>query len=99
MKIGEALFVILALLMLLASPASFLNPIRPAVQIDFPMQNNTTPGIAIPSTGGFNLMPSTPIFNYLSKTQNVKIASNPMVLLPPFQVMFRGPTILNGYAR
>jgi len=96
MKIGEASFVILALLMLLASSASFLDPIRPAALLDFPMQNNTNPGVAIPSTGGFSLMPSTPISSYLTKTQNVKIASNPMVLLPPFQVMFRGPIILDG---
>jgi|SRR5271157_5405944 len=99
MRIGEALFVILALLTLLTFPASFSNIIQPAAQIDFPnnnMQNNTNPDIAITSAGGFSLMPSTPIFNYLSKTQNVKITSHPMVLLPPFQVMFRGPIIVNG---
>ncbi len=104
MRMREALFVILALLTLLASPASFSKSFQPAVPVDFPdgvKQNSIYPGMAfgypVAGAGGFQLIPSGLINSYISRnTQNVRRSIWPLALIPPFQVMFRGPTIVNG---
>jgi hypothetical protein len=99
----KAFFVILALLTLLASPASFSKSFQPVTPVDFPdviNQNNISSvmafGYPMAGTGGFHLMPPGPFFRYLSGVQNVSISSWPLALMPPFQAMFRGPTIVNG---
>jgi hypothetical protein len=89
-----ALFVILALLMLLASPApmaGFSEGIN---------QENISPGMAIgypmAGPGGFQVMPSGPIFRHIAIAENIQISSWPLGIMPPFQAMFRGPTTING---
>ncbi len=97
-----ALFVALALFMVLAS----LSKPFPHIDLtDFPggiKQNSICAGMAFggPSAGagGFQVMPSNLLNIYLSGgTHNVERAIWPMPLIPPFQVMFRGPTLINGY--
>jgi len=99
----EALFVILALLTLLAFPASISKPNQPAGIANISKgidQNIIAPGMSfgcpMAGTGGFQLMPSGLINSLISGcTQNVGQSIWPMALIPPFQVIFRGPTPVN----
>jgi len=98
-----ALFVALGLVMVLASPASFSKPLPAMGLIGLPdgiKQNNMYAGMAFGSpvagTGGFQVMPSNLLNVYISGgTHNVGRAIYPMPLLPPFQAIFRGPTLIN----
>jgi len=92
MRMGITLLVILALLppLALQTQTGFTDIVK---------QNRTNPEIALgfPTkvTNGFQLMPSVPIFRYLSRVQNVTISSWPMALSPPFQIIFTGPIKVN----
>jgi hypothetical protein len=80
--------------MLLASPAAmagFSEGIN---------QDNISHGMAfgcpMAGMGGFQVMPSGPIFRSIAIAENVVISSWPLGIMPPFQAIFRGPTIVNG---
>jgi len=95
-----ALFVALALFMVLASPASFSKPLPAMGLIGLPDGIKLYSGMAFGSpaagTGGFQVMPSNLLNVYISGgTHNVGRAIYPMPLLPPFQAIFRGPTLIN----
>ncbi len=97
---GGVLFVALALPVLLASPASFSKPFQPFGMVDVPagiIHDSICPGMSFGSpvagTGGFQVVPSY----LLNSPGNIARSIWPLVRLPPFQAMFRGPTVINGH--
>ncbi len=99
------IIVILALLVIQASTASFSKTLPPVASIGFPKsigQNNTLSEMKfnspITGAGGFQVMPTDVIIgNVFHSPQTIRQSIWPLALMPPFQVMFRGPTIVNGY--